>query len=321
MKTSAVISQRFLSAWPLLFVFLSSCVEVTDLEEQTEVPNELTMPAKAQGRSQVQIQALDQPNQYLILLRAAEGINRVYRRSLSDSDLAAESVITKPSGDDLYRDTQVQSSRTYEYSFVTENESGIHLVQKEVVQVPSDFVCNSAIELNPQLIQSLAKYNRIYLGKGALLRTLGQNIKLNLSELHSDNAMIESFTSGTRGTYHGPGHSGGKVEIFAKKAVGKLRLNMRGQDGYNASQISSNETAQAVAKFLTPKAMNGGQMIIETEELMPLFRKPKPVHSAIGQPGGGSGSVFGLIENAQEFVLEITLEAGQAGQDAPSALQ
>lgn len=80
---------------------------------------------------------------------------------------------------------------------------------------------------------SVLKYDRLILGRGGFITTGGQDVRLEIGELLSDQGTIQTFSEGQKAEKGRDGRGGGKIELVVGRATGKLFLELRGEDGGN----------------------------------------------------------------------------------------
>ncbi len=79
--------------------------------------------------------------------------------------------------------------------------------------------------------KSVLQYDRIVLARGAFITTGGQDVRIEIGELVSDQGTIQTFAEGQKAEIGRDGRSGGKIELIVGRASGKLHLELRGEEG------------------------------------------------------------------------------------------
>ncbi len=108
------------------------------------------------------------------------------------------------------------------------------------VVIPSDFVVRDSNYVLTNI--SRIEVNRLFLDEKFPLTTMGRNLDIVTSELHPNHGVIETFPEFIKNPIsgaleaptaqpHSEGASGGNITISTKKLIGRLVVNMRGQNG------------------------------------------------------------------------------------------
>ncbi len=175
------------------------------------------------------------------------------------------------------------------------------------------------IPLNPSE-QRLLRYDRLILGRKAQFITQGLNVRIEVKELIADDATIRTFKSDQVTAQGFNGHSGGHLELFAKRATGKLNIIMQGEKGgMGAEGAAANETLRGA------KGANGEPAIFNRSGYT-SYLVARATNGAQGAPGlqgfsggdglrgGDSGTAFIEIASTEDFNIEIQKNPGSGGK-------
>jgi hypothetical protein len=117
-------------------------------------------------------------------------------------------------------------------TYVFDILSDTNRVQKSIsklVNIPMDLVLSTGKnELNSDLI---LRPKRLFLFKDAPVTSNGFKIDLIVEELISEEALIQTFSPGSKADFGNAGATPKDISIKARTAVGKLNVVMKGQDG------------------------------------------------------------------------------------------
>ncbi len=125
-----------------------------------------------------------------------------------------------------FQDNRVVAGKTYHYEFGSVEDIGNVKRAESTVTIPFDLELTSAT-INP----NTSGINRLFLRKGARLQLQDKPLNLNVAEILSDEGIIESFPEGQTAAPQANGRPGGRIEIHAKKAIGRLYVYGRGEHG------------------------------------------------------------------------------------------
>ncbi|MBI4404091.1 MAG: hypothetical protein HY537_08020 [Deltaproteobacteria bacterium] len=201
----------------LLLIMLGSCAKKGARHEK---------PIGAQFTAIVV--ALPAPNKYEVHLAWLKlgGIPQgwfIHRVGTDEEDVLFEQLEAEK---DSYSDSNVIAGKQYRYEFGFVANTGNIKVAQKTVTIPIDFEISGTV-LNPRL----TNFNRIFLVEGARIITMGENLVINVSEVISQNGIIESFPENQTAVPQGDGRAGGTIEIHARSGQGTLFIYGSGENG------------------------------------------------------------------------------------------
>jgi hypothetical protein len=231
----------------------------------------------------------------------------------------------------IYLQTKPGSSQ----SFLTSHVEGI-LVKEWRFTSPQDLVISEVI--HPHSVQQPCRQielrrKRIFIPKhtdpGGPFETKGCDLVLDAEELIIDDGLLETFRDSFKAPKDQAGRNGGTITIKAKRAIGHLRVQLRGENGGDGSDGKPFETPAS-------QGVSGkkGESVC-----VPSANSPVPTHCFChskptdGQPGangqngrqglpGKRGGDSGLLkieiaEPSPDFFVTVIKEPGKPG--APGA--
>ena len=171
------------------------------------VQSQLTLPL------QFEIKALPEPHRYQVELQWHGGASQAegWQLTREDSQMESKSLISGEEGLREWVDREVEDGRSYRYLLWKNSKDGLVLHSLVTVKIPKDTVIEDTRE-----VAALEGQGRLFLGSKAHLKP-SASLSLSFPEIHSDGAIIEG--------------RGLPVSIRARKATGKLTLDIRGQNG------------------------------------------------------------------------------------------
>lgn len=217
----------------------------------------------------------------------------------------------------------------------------------------------SVKDLNFALNGETNYFNRIWLAKGAVLRTNGENINVVAQAFYAEGATIESFSEqdATTASAQGvAGKSGGNVSIETDSVQGLLTVYMRGtkggqglqgkaRDPKDRPQKTTKDGLDAELRYRDPFSVNSltKQVGPAYEQINP--RSPTDTRRAIsfcmreptdgedatrvgfpglkggtGMTGGGSGSFTLTAKKSLGFQRALAAIPGEGGEPGPGGL-
>lgn len=199
-----------------------ACVKVTDIEDpNNQSPHSLETSAFKATTQDPSIYAGPAGNEYSVLL-PADIPSEIQRKNLNTGEQVFITYKNLRSYKGGYMDIHVLPGQKYLYSHL----NGEDILQ---VEIPTDLVVNTLVFWSPQWKGD--QFRRLFLKKGSVLITQGQNLKLEFAEIISEQGLITSFLPGQKAELGKNGRSGGKLFISAKIAKGHLRVLMNGEHG------------------------------------------------------------------------------------------
>lgn len=169
--------------------------------------------------------------------------------------------------------------------------------------------------------KSIFQYDRIVLGRGSFITTGGQDVRLEIGELVSDQGTIQTFAEGQKAEIARDGRSGGKIELVVGRASGKLHLELRGEDGGNGvNGKDPDESLRGTKGYPGANAIYSGSYDTGGHNLQsPAQNGGRGGPGLPGFPGGNggrggnSGSASIKILEASEFDLSVQKIPGLGG--------
>ncbi len=218
--------------------------------------------------------SLPEPNKYLVEIEWPKNLGGV--KILSNSE-----VIFETSGKITRFEDHVDGGRliNYEIQQLAVDKSVLTQV-KNKTQIPLDLVFSGKTSLADNL-----KFTggRLFLLSSAVIQTTAFSMNIEVDEIISEDAVIETYPANQKQTYEKSGASAGNIIIKAKTASGNLSVFMRGVSG------GDGRGSMCVINFkMLCNGSNGGT--------------------------GGDGGYFSLTFNENKnFILNRSLENGIGG--------
>lgn len=162
------------------------------------------------------------------------------------------------------------------------------------------------------LHQQVLQYDRLFLKRGARFITNGANIRLEIKELISEDALITTFEPDVVAKARTAGRHGGHLEIHIGKATGKLKIELRGEKGGEGAPGKSPDiTLKGPPGNEGPSFsfLTGGGGLAGS----PGGRGAPGFPGENGFSGGNSGSAYIKINDDKDFVLELSRLPGAGG--------
>jgi hypothetical protein len=320
---------------PLLLA-LPSCVEVRDKQENPapamaptptspEPPPEprLEVPLTPQSPkttapfiiSQGSVVPLESPHQYAVHLSIPEGATGLERRLLTSEEGAAKPRhIELSPGLRTFIDVDVNEASRYAYRLTRVVNGEYQFSPELLLDVPQDFVIEAGFSIPPgSSPYVISGYERIFIKNKALFRTLGRDLTLRGKYLISENGWLETFSVGQAALVpSAAGRGGGRILFYFNKAYGRLTIYLRGEHG--APGILGGTPTDPVASGINSNygMPFSGRCVSTPGAIAPANGLPG-LPGGRGGDGGNSGSAILNIDDASDFTLDTTLDAGQAG--------
>ncbi len=174
----------------------------------------------------VELRGLDQPNTFEAAISFKGQNDYVVQKSSSDQKVTSFALSSARA---QQTDSDLNVGETYTYS-IGKTEDGEFKSAKSVsLTILPDFVVEGK-ESFPRT--SDFNHFRIYLKKDSSLRTLGQDISINVEEIFSEvNGKIETFSVDDTAPNSIAGLPSGNLVLRTKKIKGPLTIAIRGQTG------------------------------------------------------------------------------------------
>ncbi|KYG67201.1 hypothetical protein AZI86_09335 [Bdellovibrio bacteriovorus] len=188
------------------------------------------------------------------------------------------------------------------------------VVDKDIYFFEGDFLTKEEfikMEREPSLAKDhTVQLDYLQIEKGAVLYTLGQNLRLEVKEL-SSNGKIETFPEGAQAPLDIEGRSGGIFYMIVDQGEGFLEITMRGQQGGNGSDGAEPDAALVgePGKLIQCKGCS------EVEVLKTWLggKGKRGYPGADGKTGGSSGSLKFTIKSYDHFVMVPHKYGGRGG--------
>lgn len=298
-----------------------------------------------------EVVALPKPNQYLVRLgwNASEPPSLwVLYRAEGEESARTTPLSTLKSGAISFEDSEVEAGQTYTYFLSRIDGGDYRLFGRTKLTLPSD------LEISKTAARSrIVGYHRLFLGRGAKLITASASVTIDVDELISDGAEIESFPKGAKAFSGYDGRAGGSLKLLAKKATGHLRIALNGeaggdgldgQPGQNGplgppGQAGRWEMNPILYRYMSPSFIDSFRRDMERRNPPPesgewnyLFGGAHRYVCAVpptsggagsdgtnggdggdGGNGGSAGSLDLEIADGKDFVLDFHAEPGLSG--------
>ncbi len=166
--------------------------------------------------------ATEQPNKYMVIIEWPKNLGAI--KILADS-----AVIFQTSGKITRFEDHCDGGKIINYEIQQINSDNSVLTQiTNKTLVPLDLIISGKTVLTDNL-----KFTggRLFLLGGGILQTTVFTVNIDVDEIISDDASIETYAANQKQVFEKSGASGGNVTLKARTATGKLTANMRGISG------------------------------------------------------------------------------------------
>lgn len=197
------------------------------------------------------------------------------------------------------------------------------------------------MEISDEIVisENIAHIDRLILNKGAVIRTLGQDVTIRARELIADDAIIDTMPKAARAAYGKKALDGGFVKIFAGIATGSLHINARGQHGAHGKAGKRGAKGATGAKGHDARDRRELECMSLPPETFLLDFRPEPPrcwHRTVcdrragngarggrgktgyrgenGFAGGDTGKFFVHVKEPKDFKVTYDFIAGTGGQ-------
>lgn len=153
------------------------------------------------------------------------------------------------------------------------------------------------------------QYDFLEISEGAVLYTLGQDVRLNIKKMTSSGA-VATFPPGITSPRGQAGIHGGVVDMRIENAEGRMQVVLRGTSGGQGFDGKEPDDALRGRKGKDhPKAICGDERMAEVGggPGAPGYRGDD------GLPGGNSGKLHLFIKRSEDFIYDIKKEVGGGG--------
>lgn len=127
-----------------------------------------------------------------------------------------------------YTDSTVKAGTKYTYGVANLKSDGLEELATADIQVPTDIEIVGAINWPASEITGI---NRLFFRKDARLVTQGQQFRIVVRKIISDDGVIESWPDGQTAPRNTAGRSGGLISIETDVGEGRLQVLARGENG------------------------------------------------------------------------------------------
>lgn len=142
------------------------------------------------------------------------------------SEGATARVTKLPARPTEFLDSDVQCGKHYRYDVSVLDGSTSELFKSTEVTIPTDLEVTGTV--SPQEIKG---HNRLFIRKGARIVTQGTKFTIDVTEIISSDAIIETFAENQTAPLGVAGRHGGSIHIKAVRATGLITLYSRGENG------------------------------------------------------------------------------------------
>lgn len=298
------------------------CVEVRDKNAEatpeTALANSTTSPQAESSPNDLRasIEPLERPNKYKVKLLIPKG--SINLQKISPSELPQtepiKQITTLTPELRVFTDSDVKAGQTYTYQ-IGQTQEGELVFDKEIsVKIPQDYEFSPGFQWPDDSSAVLIEgYERIFLPRQASLFIGNHSVTLKGKILVANESVIQTFAAGTTATASQlQGRHGGRLILSFEKAVGALKIELRGEHG--AAGINGAPYANAA------RAGQGSTEILAFGAPCGEFPGNAGESGAKGRPGtsGGNGGSSGMavlnIADTNHFQLETLIEAGVGGR-------
>ena len=251
-------------------------------------------------------------------------------------------------GTQSYVDAKVDPGETYRYELGSLDEGAYSVFKEVAVTIPKDMLIKDGVA-----VAQITGINRLFLTANTKLVLNGKALVIDVGEIISDNASIESFPEGQAGAPNSPGREGSSITIKAKSGRGVLNIFARGENGgvgipgqsggtgirgshgnngqcgYHDNDEGCRVTREQYQE-LTKGAAQGGFVGEISQQFLRrfyckvatenggqgLFGLPGS-NGGRGAAGGSSGSVSVQIDNPTSIEIRPHQSPGQGGEGGP----
>ena len=147
----------------------------------------------------------------------------LYRKDKTD---ALKVVAELDSTANHFEDKSVVAGVSYRYFLATGSDDAPNIALSVTIIVPKDYVVSGE-----NTVRELRGFNRLVLVRGGVLRTLGQDLSIEVNEIISDGGVISTFSENAKAPLGQSGRAGGSVRIVARRGSGQLVVQASGESG------------------------------------------------------------------------------------------
>jgi hypothetical protein len=224
---------------------------------------------------------------------------------------------------------EFQAGETYHYRVIAVDDGNWVALGGCRAEIPTDLVLETGV-----YFWTPRDLGRLYLKKGAIIRTGAEDFTLSLLELYSDNAVIETFGSDEHALPGAAGRAGGKISLKVGKARGALTIVSRGEKGGDgADGAPGSEGAPGANASPEIRSFDQSAWVLDSlpssghtprkEGYFPISKvrgnagEGAPggpgIDGTPGMPGGDSGGVVLEVNEAAGFLPTVLSVGGRGG--------
>ena len=248
----------------------------------------------AQNDIQIIYHGEPEPNRYTVILKWPESNNsilRVFHTGDEDGlDSVENSLLIKSK-----IGGKTEKIRIEQLDSITEKRKAAFTIE---IKPPEDMVFSGQTILSEDLIKTT---ERLFIFAAARIYTQQFNLKIKaIKVISEEGALITNFPKESAAPLEQTGLSGGMIEIFSTEAVGRLKIELNGQNGGNG-------------RLGTPDAISYNGMVLPANTLV---SNSVNIHSCPGNRGGLAGKTGSLVFSADvsnNFILLAETELSKAG--------
>lgn len=213
--------------------------------------------------------------------------------------------------DTVFIDEDVQSGESYDYRFF---KSPTEKSGETLVQVPFDLFVEKTLMFSD--LKLGRPIRRMYMGPAAVLETGSTNFDLRIETLIAEpGAVIRTFPPDARASDPAQTVSGGQMRITLLKAVGALKVELRGMNGADGlpgktypQRAKDGDPVQPKEAFQTCDGMQAGH------------NGADGANGGAGGKAGNGGSTGSLeieVKSNHDLKVHVIFEPGKAGRPGP----
>lgn len=269
--------------------------------------------AEEEQRLEYTVEALPDPDQYQVKLfwkADAFASGWVVKRS-EKAEVPPSDIATLSASQLAFSDPKVEAGKNYLYTLVMLSEDEPSGPYKVEVSIPKDLEVRNSVFLHGELI-----FQRLFLRPQGRIETRGEPILLRLTELVSDNGMIDSSPAAHSIQPGSNGLSAGQITVLARTARGAMRIAGNGDAGL-AGLDGRDGQPGAIGPRGTPGQSFGFPFIKACMRHPGNGGRGYTGHDGAdgmnGGSGGNSAKVYVEIATPSDFTSAIEANVGKGG--------
>lgn len=228
------------------------------------------------------------------------------------------------------------------------------VTKTEIIKVPLDFEFPANSKLDEDTLKTLPfkteersgkkwllleDFERVFMPKDSFLFTQDHNLEIKTKEIYFHRSLIATFPEGAKAELSKEGRSGGHLRIEAHRAIGDVRVELRGEEGGDGlpgdppdarnkgvdrpSHVPPMFTVSNLPCYDSTYCFGGSRTIYTCTTPVPVGQDAdhgKQGHS--GQPGkagGNTGKIHFQVQDFKDLELLLLKEVGLGGQGGAGA--